>query len=63
MWGQQGPTRQLILPHLGCAGGEESSLVSLERFVSNAFNGARVIWGFSGVLVLRARKVGVGVYV
>eukprot|EP00962_Isochrysis_galbana_P011048 scaffold3092_cov121-Isochrysis_galbana.AAC.9 len=36
---------------LGYAGGEESSLGSLERFVSNASNGARVIWGFSEVLV------------
>ena len=46
---------------LGCAGGEESSSGSLERFLSDASNGARVIWGFSEVLVLRARKVGVGV--
>eukprot|EP00962_Isochrysis_galbana_P051131 scaffold22463_cov149-Isochrysis_galbana.AAC.2 len=46
---------------LGCAGGEESSLGSLKRFVSNASNGARVSWAFSEVLELRARKVGVGV--
>eukprot|EP00962_Isochrysis_galbana_P024338 scaffold7450_cov99-Isochrysis_galbana.AAC.1 len=46
---------------LGCAGGEESSLGSLERFLSDASNGARVGWGFLGVLVLRARKVEVGV--
>eukprot|EP00962_Isochrysis_galbana_P012653 scaffold3582_cov123-Isochrysis_galbana.AAC.2 len=47
---------------LGCAGGKEISLGSLERFVSKASSGARVIWGFSEVLVLRARKVGVGLY-
>eukprot|EP00962_Isochrysis_galbana_P040403 scaffold14625_cov125-Isochrysis_galbana.AAC.4 len=46
---------------LGCAGGEESSLGSFERFHSDASNGARVAWGFLGVLVLRARKVEVGV--
>jgi len=49
---------------LGCAGGEESSLGSLKRFLSDASNGARVGWGFLGVfLVLRARKVEVGVYI
>jgi len=45
---------------LGCAGGEERSLGSLERFLSDVSNGARVGWGFLGVLVLRARKVEVG---
>eukprot|EP00962_Isochrysis_galbana_P037428 scaffold13084_cov112-Isochrysis_galbana.AAC.2 len=54
--------RLAVLCPLGCAGGKESSLGSLERFVSNASNGARVIWGFSEVLVLRARKVGVGMW-
>eukprot|EP00962_Isochrysis_galbana_P053055 scaffold24515_cov112-Isochrysis_galbana.AAC.1 len=61
-WGYSDGCVLLAVCPLGCAGGEETSLGSLERFVSNASNGARVIWGFSEVLVLRARKVGVGAY-